>query len=81
MSVEATEVWSRCLVELEDQLSKPQIHTWLHPLHPVIDEGALRLYAPNAFIRDWVRTHYSDSIRDAVSKWAGDQSLIVWIEL
>ena len=51
-------VWKRCLTELERELSEQQLNTWIRPLQAELDEGVLRLYAPNRFVLDWVREHF-----------------------
>jgi len=51
-------VWNRCLTELERELSEQQLNTWIRPLQAELDEGVLRLYAPNRFVLDWVREHF-----------------------
>ncbi len=59
-------VWNRCLTQLERELSEQQLNTWIRPLQPQFDEGVLRLYAPNRFVLDWVREHFSGRIEQIV---------------
>jgi chromosomal replication initiator protein len=54
--VEAS-LWSRCVSALENELPEQQFNTWVRPLQSVETGGALRLYAPNRFVVDWVRSH------------------------
>ncbi len=59
-------IWNRCLSQLERELSEQQLNTWIRPLQPQFDEGVLRLYAPNRFVMDWVREHFSSRIEQIV---------------
>ncbi|MEX1081922.1 MAG: chromosomal replication initiator protein DnaA [Halofilum sp. (in: g-proteobacteria)] len=59
-------VWNRCLTQLERELSEQQLNTWIRPLQPQFEEGVLRLYAPNRFVLDWVREHFSGRIEQIV---------------
>ena len=55
-------MWKRCLAELERELSEQQLNTWIRPLQAEVEAGVLRLYAPNRFVRDWVRENFLDRI-------------------
>lgn len=59
-------IWNRCLTQLERELSEQQLNTWIRPLQPQFEEGVLRLYAPNRFVMDWVREHFSGRIEQIV---------------
>ncbi len=59
-------IWNRCLSQLERELSEQQLNTWIRPLQAQFDEGVLRLYAPNRFVMDWVREHFSGRIEQIV---------------
>lgn len=64
-------VWKKCLEELEDELSAQQLNTWLRPLRVGGEAGHLRLFAPNRFVRDWVRDRFADRIEEIASREAG----------
>jgi chromosomal replication initiator protein len=42
---------------LETELPEQQLNTWVRPLQATEGEGGLRLFAPNRFVVDWVRTN------------------------
>lgn len=52
--------WQHCLRRLESELPAQQFNTWIRPLQCKDGENAhsLQLYAPNAFVLDWVKGHY-----------------------
>jgi len=58
-----SDLWRRCLERLEGELNAEDLNTWLLPLQAREDEGVLRLFAPNAYILDVVRSDYLDHIR------------------
>ena len=61
-------LWSRCIEELEGELSEQQLNTWIRPLQAKVDNGTLRLLAPNRFVLDRVKDHFFDRIRQIISQ-------------
>src|SRR5262249_26841432 len=59
-----SELWRRCLERLEGDLSVEDMHTYLRPLQAIEDAEGLRLYAPNAYTLDAVRTEFLGRIGD-----------------
>jgi chromosomal replication initiator protein len=50
-------LWQRCMSALETELPEQQLNTWVRPLQATEGDGGLRLFAPNRFVVDWVRTN------------------------
>ena len=69
------EAWPRCLERLEAELPAEDIHTWLRPLQATRRDGAMVLYAPNAFVRDEVRSRYLDRIRELLGHFGGSDEV------
>ena len=69
------EAWPRCLERLEAELPAEDIHTWLRPLQATRRDGAMVLYAPNAFVRDEVRSRYLDRIRELLGHFGGSDDV------
>ena len=65
------DAWPRCLERLEAEFPAEDVHTWLKPLQATWREDATVLYAPNAFVRDEVRTRYLARIRELLDHYAG----------
>jgi chromosomal replication initiator protein len=45
-------------------LTSAEFNTWILPLQARVDEGRLRLFAPNRFVLDWTRQHYERRLLD-----------------
>ena len=58
------EQWKRVQARLLDEYGEATYSSWLQPLS-VVDhqEGCMRLSAPNAFMRDWVKNHYAERVK------------------
>jgi len=54
------QLWDRCLVQLQERLTSEQYNTWLRPLQAklVEESSELLLYAPNVFVKDWVKSQF-----------------------
>jgi chromosomal replication initiator protein len=65
------DAWPRCLERLEAEFPAEDVHTWLKPLQATWRDDATVLYAPNAFVRDEVRTRYLARIRELLGHFAG----------
>lgn len=47
--------WDKCIESLKDELPSQQFNTWIRPLQVHAREDGLSIYAPNRFIKDWVK--------------------------
>ena len=62
-----TALWQNCVSALTQELSEEEISTWIRPLQPAQGEnGALRLFAPNRFVCDWVNNNCLETIRSTL---------------
>lgn len=61
-------IWQQCLEQLESQLNAQQFNTWIRPLQAVEEENALRLFAPNRFVLDWVNEKFFDNIQQIATE-------------
>ena len=50
--------WPACLARLEQELNAQQFNTWIKPLTARFEQDSLRLFAPNRFVRDWIKAKY-----------------------
>jgi chromosomal replication initiator protein len=65
------QVWEECAVLLKDDLTSAEFSTWIMPLQ-ARDEGArMLLYAPNRFVKDWVKQHYEQRIETLCAQVSG----------
>jgi len=77
------EHWNYCLARLESELPAQQFNTWIRPLQCPEEQpaGKLRLYAPNAFVLDWVRKHYLSRIQEFLEEYDPQGTLRVNLEI
>jgi len=61
-SAAPSSTWTQCLRTLQSELSEQQFNTWVRPLQAIEEDRALRLFAPNRFVVDWISTHCLDDI-------------------
>jgi chromosomal replication initiator protein len=58
-------LWQQCLERLERQIPLEELNTWIRPLElDASDASRVRLTAPNDLVRDQVRQHYLDMVRE-----------------
>lgn len=55
-------VWQQCLDALEVELLPQQFNTWIRPLQAHANGEALRILAPNRYVRNEVQSAYFDRI-------------------
>ncbi|WP_462320388.1 chromosomal replication initiator protein DnaA [Halochromatium sp.] len=55
-------LWDQCTGLLKQDLTDSEFNTWIMPLQASEDSGRLRLFAPNRFVKDWVKQHYEAQI-------------------
>ena len=77
------EHWKYCLTRLENELSPQQFNTWIRPLQSPEEQppGKLQLYAPNAFVLDWVRKHYLSTIESCLLEYDREDPPQVVLEI
>ncbi|UEX78057.1 chromosomal replication initiator protein DnaA [Sediminicurvatus halobius] len=68
----ADSLWKGCLRRLEREIPDQQLNTWIRPLQAQEDGEQLRLYAPNRFVLDWVREHFSHRIEELLASQRPD---------
>ncbi|MDP3678124.1 MAG: chromosomal replication initiator protein DnaA [Methylotenera sp.] len=54
--------WPACLNRFEKELSAQQFNTWIKPLYIEIEGDAVRLFAPNRFVMQWVKDRFLKKI-------------------
>ena len=70
--------WDRVRGRLRDEFGEAAFKSWLNPLCLTeVKNGQVRMGAPTRFLRDWVATHYGDSIRRL---WCKEDSSISAID-
>lgn len=57
-------IWDQCIRQLKGELTSAEFNTWILPLQARVEEGRLRLFAPNRFVLDWAQQHYETRLLD-----------------
>lgn len=73
-------LWDKCLKKLEDEIDPHEFNMWVRPLTAVDDDQALRLHAPNRFIKDWLADNLLNELT-ATAQHFGGSNLKLLIEL
>ena len=74
-------LWGKCLLRLEEELSDQQLNTWIRPLQVVEETGLLRLLAPNRFVLDWVKQHFLDQINSIIDQLCNGETVSLSLEI
>jgi chromosomal replication initiator protein len=62
-------IWQSTLDNIEDQLSKPSFETWFKPTEILaIQNNTIIIEVPNEFAKDWLKTKYSNLIKETLIK-------------
>ena len=77
------EHWNYCLTRLESELPPQQFNTWIRPLQIADTQatGTLQLFAPNAFVLDWVKKHYLRNIESYLQEYDSESAPKVRLEI
>jgi chromosomal replication initiator protein len=78
--VEAT-LWTRCMGALEAELPEQQFNTWVRPLQATEGNGALKLFAPNRFVVDWVNANLLPRIGELLRDESSGDAPIITVEV
>jgi len=64
--------WTKCIESLKEELPSQQFNTWIRPLQVEADGDVLRIFAPNRFIKDWVRGKFLHRIESLLEEQGGN---------
>ena len=68
-------IWNKCLEKLSETLTEKEIRLWIAPLKVKKDGDALKLYAPNKFMKEEIEKNFFSKIT-AVLNQITDDTLI-----
>lgn len=71
-----SDIWNKCLVRLEGELSSQDLSTWIRPLQAEVAEDRLVLMAPNRFVKDWVEDKYQGLLRGILRQVAPEMKVL-----
>lgn len=67
----STTVWQHCLNQLKRELTEKDLNMWIHPLQYEVNNGVLRLMAPNTIVQSQVISNYKSLILKALESIDG----------
>ncbi len=65
-------IWNECLDRLSETLTEKEIRLWIAPLKVKKDGDALKLFAPNKFMKEEVEKNFLDKIADVLNQLTGN---------
>ena len=68
-------IWNKCLDKLSETLTEKEIRLWIAPLKVKTDGDALKLYAPNKFMKEEIEKNFLSEISHVVNQLT-DNALI-----
>ena len=63
-------IWNDCLKKLSQTLTEKEMRLWIAPLKVKKDGDALKLYAPNKFMKEEIEKNFLSKIADVVNQFA-----------
>lgn len=67
-------LWHICAERLQSELTAQNFNTWIRPLQSELQDNVLTLYAPNAYVVDWIKDKYLDTINDYLKELATERN-------
>ena len=65
-------IWNECLDKLSETLTEKEIRLWIAPLKVKKDGDALKLYAPNKFMKEEIERNFLSKISEVVNQLSDD---------
>ena len=65
--------WQKCIECLQAELPSQQFNTWIRPLRAKAETEVLRIFAPNRFIKDWVKGKFLHRIREILDELSAEK--------
>lgn len=75
------QVWGDCSNLLQEDLTSAEFNTWILPLQAREQGERMLLYAPNRFVKDWVKEHYEQRIASLCAQVSGGRIHQVCLEI
>ena len=58
--------WNACVEQMRARIPAADIDAWIAPLHPVQNNGTLKLLAPNRYVLDYVKANLAGVIEETL---------------
>lgn len=67
--------WPACLSKFQKELSAQQFNTWIKPLQTEVNGDAVRIFAPNRFVMQWVKDRFLKKIEQFAEEHQPDMQI------
>ncbi len=75
----ANDLWVDFLESVRNKISRHVLETWLRPVRcSHFEKGTVVLEVRDQFLRDWLKDHYLDFIRNGLAEHLGEKISIDW---
>ena len=81
MNASDLSLWNHCLGYLQSEVSEQEFNLWVRPLQADLNQGVLKLWAPNRFVRDWVAHNLLSRIEALINREASDDPPTVVLDV
>ena len=72
MSEESIEIWTRCLLAIEQKIRKESFYTWFSPTKAIhFDKDSIVIEVPSTFFADWLEEYYLPLIQETIREQTG----------
>lgn len=79
-ALDPKDAWQKTLFKVKSELSEQSYSTWISPVQfSKFENGTAFLEVPDRFYADWVKDHYQDIIRSALSDVLGEKIQLSYI--
>lgn len=77
MSTSYRATWDQCLSIIKESISPQSFTTWFKPINPIkLDQSSLTVEVPSQFFYEWVDSHYSALINQALLQILGEKACL-----
>lgn len=78
--------WQQCVHHLQDELPSQQFNTWIRPLQAEVSTSEsgkfqLRLFAPNRFVKDFVKDKFFQRISEIVTELSPQSGINISLDI
>lgn len=80
MSITAQDVWDKCLIYIQDNISPQSFRTWFEPIKAVkLTNDALSIQVPSKFFYEWLEEHYVKILKSALVRELGANAKLLYV--
>ena len=69
MHMDPTDIWAKCLLSIEKQVTRQSFHTWFQPTScSHFDKRTICIEVPSSFFADWLEENYAGLIQSSITE-------------